>query len=285
MNEKVITEDIKTSREITSKTLRLFFAITFGLCWGLGMLLVFFPQIERIFGPMSYTNPIFILMVWAPAIASMSLIARYYGIKALGSFFRRLFLWRMSVLWWLVLLVGIPAVFYLGATIKGEFPAQFPFAPWYAVIPALATALVIGPVEEFGWRGMALPLLQRKYTPFVASIMLGTVWAVWHLPSFFMSGTPQSSWSFGFFFLGVIAIALILTQMFNASKGSLFVAFLFHFMVNNPIWPDAQPWDSVFLMVVALVFVWVNRKTMFAREAGVTEVLMPGASVNGKRQI
>lgn len=250
-----------------------FFAITFGLAWGIGTLLVTVPQLEQVFGPMSYTNPLFILMVWAPAFAGFGLVLKHYGLKGLGSFVRRLTLRQMPATWWGLLLLGIPATFYIGATIKGTFPAPFPFSPWYSVFAALATALMIGPVEEFGWRGIALPLLQRRFTPFVASLVLGAVWAIWHLPAFFMSGTPQSSWSFGAFFVGVMAITLILTPMFNAGRGSLLVAFLFHFMMNNPVWPDAQPWDSVLFAVVAVIVVVANRKTMFSRDAAVTDVI------------
>ena len=60
-----------------------------------------------------------------------------------------------------------------------------------------AAALLIGPVEEIGWRGVALPLLQRRYAPLWASLILGAFWGFWHLPAFLLSGTEQSAWSFG----------------------------------------------------------------------------------------
>lgn len=270
------------TRGIPTKALIPFTAITFGVTWGLGMLLVTVPGLERIFGPMSYTNPIFILMVWAPAIAGIGIVLRYHGVRGLGSLLSRMTLWKMPTAWWAFLILGIPALFYAGAAIKGTFPAPFPFTPWYSVLPALGMALVIGPVEEIGRRGVALPLLQRVFSPFVSSLVLGTIWAVWHLPSFFMSGTPQSGWSFGAFFVGIIAITLILTPMFNAARGSLLVAVLYHFMMNNPVWPDAQPWDSVLFALVAVVVVFLNRKTMFTRGAGVTEVLATEASASAR---
>jgi hypothetical protein len=90
-----------------------------------------------------------------------------------------------------------------------------------------------------------------------------------------MSGTPQSAWSFGPFFLGLIAVAVIMTPLFNASRGSLAIAILYHLQVMNPIFPDAQPWDFNLFMAAAVVIVWLNRQTMFKRGSGVTEVLMP----------
>jgi len=268
--------------DMPTKALLPFVLLTFGITWGLGMLFVIVPQIQQIFGPMSYTNPLFILMVWAPAFAGIGLVLKHHGLAGLRSFMSRLTLWRMPASWWAFLIVGIPAIFYAGAAIKGTFPASFPFAPWYSVFPALGTALLIGPMEEFGRRGLALPLLQRRLSPFTASLVLGTIWAVWHLPSFLMSGTPQSGWSFGAFFVGIMALTLILTPMFNSARGSLLVSVVFHFMINNPIWPDAQPWDSVLFALVAIVVVFLNRRTMFTRGAGVTEVLAPAAGISAR---
>jgi hypothetical protein len=82
--------------------------------------LILFPnQIEAIFGEMGYTNPAFILAVYSPGIVGVFMVWRHYGVKGLGSFFGRLTLWRMPFAWWLVLLIGMPAVFYVGAAIKG----------------------------------------------------------------------------------------------------------------------------------------------------------------------
>ena len=155
------------------------------------------------------------------------LVWRHYGTKGLGSFFRRFTLWRMPVAWWLFLILGIPAGKYLGAALNGTI-TDFPFDPWYGVLPMFAAALLIGPVEEIGWRGVALPLLQRRYSPLWASLILGAFWGFWHLPAFLLSGTEQSAWSFGPFVLGVLALSVLVTPMFNAARGSLLIAALFH---------------------------------------------------------
>lgn len=254
-----------------------FFAIAFGLSWTIIAILILFPdQTEAVFGPMGYTNPLFVLAVYSPAFAGIFLVWRHCGTKGLGSYFRRLTLWRMPLVWWAFLVVGIPVTFYLAAAIKGNITDPFPFSPWYKVLPALATGLIIGPVEEFGWRGVALPLLQRRYAPLWSSLILGLIWGLWHLPAFFLSGSPQSAWSFGPFFIGALAITVILTALFNAARGSLLIAALFHFQINGPAWPDAQPWDTLVFGVVAILVVLLNRKAMLIREGAVTEVIMPG---------
>jgi membrane protease YdiL (CAAX protease family) len=192
------------------------------------------------------------------------MVWRHYGRHGLGAFFRRLVLWRMSAGWWLVLLLGMPAVFYAGAAVNGNI-GDFPIDPWYAVLPALVPALLIGPIEELGWRGVALPLLQRRYTPLASALVVGVVAATWHTPAFLLSGTKQAAWAFWPFFFGVVAISVILTPMFNAAGGSLLIAALFHAQMNGPAWPDAQPWDMLGFVLVSLVVVWVNRRAMLDR--------------------
>ncbi len=264
---------------ISTKTLAAFLAITFGLTWGIVALVILFnEQMTALFGEMSMTNPLFILAVYAPGLAGIFLVWWHYRLEGLGSFLRRLTLWRAPLGWWLFLIVGIPAVVYTGAALKGTLGDPFPYAPWFQVFPALALALFLGPIEEFGWRGLALPLLQRRFAPIWAGLILGIVWATWHIPSFLMSGTPQSAWSFWPFFLGIVAISVILTPFFNASRGSLLIAVLYHFQMMNPIWPDAQPYDNLIYVAIAVLVVWLNRRTMFQRGSGVTEVLMPQGS-------
>lgn len=264
-----------TRSPITFKVLLPFLALTFSLTWGISALIILFTdQIVAIFGEISMSNPLFILAVYSPGITGVLLVWRHYGWKGLGSFFRRLILWRASTMWWLFLVLGIPAIVYTGAALKGTISDPFPFSPWYQVLPALALALVLGPIEEFGWRGLALPLLQRKFAPAWAGLILGVIWAAWHIPAFLMSGTPQSAWSFAPYFGGVVAISVILTPFFNRAQGSLLISVLYHFQMMNPIWPDAQPWDNILFIAVAILVVILNRRTMFQTGSGVTEILM-----------
>jgi membrane protease YdiL (CAAX protease family) len=264
----------KPKPALETKSLVPFLALTFGLTWGLAALLfLFYDQVVAIFGEVTMSNPLTILAVYSPGIAGVLLVWRQAGLKGLGDLLRRLALWRMPLSWWLFLLVVMPAVVFSGAFIKGTLDTAFPFSPWVLALPALAHALVLGPIEELGWRGLALPVLQRKYAPFWAGLVLGIIWALWHVPSFFISGMPQTAWAVGPYFLGIIAMSVILTPIFNASRGSLLVSVLFHFQMMNPLWPDAQPWDNLLFVAVALIVVWHHRRSMFRRGEGVTEIV------------
>lgn len=251
-----------------------FLLITFSVAWGILGLFIFLPeQMASIFGELTGQHPLFFLCVYSPAIAAFAIVGYFSGYRGLKGFLSRFLLWRSSAGWYVFLIIGIPLIFYVGALIKGSlFSEPFPFASFSSLVTALVFAIIKGPVEEFGWRGLALPLLQRKLAPLWAGLILGVIWGFWHLPAFFLSGTQQSQWSFWAFFLGCIAISVIATRLFNASKGSILLSALFHFMLMNPIFPDAQPYDTYLLIIVAIVIVWIKRDEMFSKDGVVTKV-------------
>jgi uncharacterized protein len=269
-------------RQIGVSSLTPFLLITFGLAWGILALYIFLPaQMTRMFGDMTGQHPLFFLAVWAPGIAAFVVVVYRAGFSGLKRYLSRLLLWRTSLPWYAFLIFGIPFLFFCGSALKGNlFADPFPFTSTSALLAALAFTAIIGPVEEFGWRGLALPLLQDRFSPFWAGLILGVIWGVWHVPAFLLSGTPQSAWSFTPFFAGSIAISVIMTALFNASRGSILLPAIFHFQVNNPIWPDAQPYDTLFFVTAAVLVVWFNRKAMFSRQGSVTEVI-PKSLVNG----
>ena len=162
LDEQMSQEPAPTQRPMTRRTLVAFFALAFGLGWGVGALMVVFnTEIESVFGEIGYTNPVFILVVYSPAIAGVCLVWRHYGIKGLGSFFRRFTLWRMPAAWWLFLVLGIPAGTYWAPLSTAPSPISRSI-PGTGCCRYLRRRCSSGRVEEIGWRGVALPLLQRR---------------------------------------------------------------------------------------------------------------------------
>ena len=260
-----------------------FLLISFGLAWGIISLYILFPdRMGTLVGPLTGNHPLFFLAVYAPAIASLILVVRIGGFAGLRRFLGRALLWRCSVAWYAFLIIGIPLIFIGGSALRGNlFTEGFPYESIQALFLALILAAIKGPVEEFGWRGLALPLLQRKFAPIWAGLILGAVWGLWHFPAFLLSGTQQSEWSFLAFFTGCLAISVIVTALFNKSRGSILLPAFFHFSLMNPIFPDAQPYDTYLLIIAASLIIWCNHKSMFTKAGSVTEVIPHGKAMDG----
>jgi len=261
--------------DLSMVSLAWFLLITFLIAWGILASYIFLPdQMAGVFGQLTGQHPLFFLAVWAPAIAAFIVVLYRTGASGLGRFLSRSLRWRCSPPWYAFLIVGIPVVFIAGAAMRGTLLTDgFPFAATSSALIALGLAAIKGPMEEFGWRGLALPLLQRKLAPLWAGLVLGVIWGLWHLPAFMLSGTQQSQWAVAPFFVGCIALSVIVTPLFNNSRGSILLTAFFHFTVMNPLLPDAEPYDTYILVVVAAVIVRLNRKTMFTRERAVREVV------------
>lgn len=115
--------------------------------------------------------------MYAPAIAAFTVIIYHSGVRGLRRYLTRLLLWRCSPIWYAFLLIGIPLLFFGGAALKGNlFAEPFPFTSLQSLILALSVTMAIGLIEEFGWRGLALPLLQRRFAPLWAGLILGVIW-------------------------------------------------------------------------------------------------------------
>jgi len=264
-----------TDKSISFSTIIPYLLITFGVTWGIIALYIFLPdQTVSLFGEITGNHPLFFLATYAPAIAALGIILMKVHWSGTKRFLGRMLLWRAPAPWYLFILLGVPAMFYLGAMYKGlSLSELFPASSLGVYLVSLLLFAIKGPVEEIGWRGFALPMLQRKMSPFFAAIIIGIVWGFWHLPAFFLSGVPQSAWSFMPFFVGTIALSIFATGLFNASRGSILLPALLHLQLINPLWPDAQPYDTVIVVIAASIILWLNRNTMFKKGNGVTIII------------
>jgi membrane protease YdiL (CAAX protease family) len=126
---------------------------------------------------------------------------------------------------------------------------------------AIGSTLVGGQVgEELGWRGYALPGLARRLGLPRASLLLGVVWATWHLPLFFILGGDTVGQSFPFYLLQVTAISVAIAWLFMKTRGSLLLTMLLHAAVNNTkdIVPSAVPGASNPWLLHATTVGWLT---------------------------
>ncbi len=221
------------------RQLTIYLCAVFAWTWGIAALLVAFPdRIEAIFGEMHAAHPLFVAAVYAPSLLSLVLTAVFEGREGLGRLLRRLDPRRASPWWFLAVPVGMVLIAFasggVGAALgRGSAPA---FAGWSAVFSALTVMFLLepGPIgEELGWRGFVLPRMLERWSPRAAGLILGVIWAVWHLPAFFIGGTPQTRLSLPIFLLGAVALSVLFTALFVRTAGSVLLAILLHRMANS----------------------------------------------------
>jgi len=181
---------------------------------------------------------------FGPSLAAVVVVFHTEGRAGLRLWLIRCLRWRIG--WrWILLAFTFPAVCMglaaaahvaLGGTLP---PSSAAGHVGLAALNVLLIFLVGGPLSgEFGWRGYALPALpalpalQARWGWRVASLVLGVVWAAWHLPLFYSTGNLQSDWPFGWFALSVIASSVLFAWLFYRSQGSLLPVLVLHTAVN-----------------------------------------------------
>lgn len=173
---------------------------------------------------------------FGPLVASIAVI-RVMG-DSPRTWLRRLLRWRLPYRWYGIAL-GLPLLIVLGSTVVYALaglrldPATLVRrAPMYPI--GLLLVLVIGGgQEEFGWRGFALPRLQTDHSALTASVVIGIVWAVWHLPLYLYGAARSTSGSIPLYVVLAIAVSIVLTWVFNSTAGSIIPAMLVHAGINS----------------------------------------------------
>ncbi len=163
------------------------------------------------------------------------------------------------VVWYAVVLL-LPLVLQLVAigvpTLLGLATIAFVF-PVLAVFGSFFTA---GLGEELGWRGFALPRLQARQSAFAASLLLGVLWGLWHLPLRIAMGQPLTLLGLVSFIYSVVSltgISVLFTWVYNNTRGSLFLMVLFHGvfdLVSYTILASSNTW---IVPVLFLILLWV----------------------------
>lgn len=217
------------------------------------------------------------LGLFGPAFAEIILIYLSNDEQQWRDYWQRVFdVKRISIRWHLVIWLTFPvlnAFSILISVLKGSSIPSFKVAnelatqPW-RIIPFVIFMLLYGPLpEELGWRGYALDGLQVRYSAFIASIILGFVWSLWHIPLFFMKGTFQhdqlkfGTEDFWVYILGPIIVSILFTWVYNNTHRSTLSAICLHFMINFtseiiPLTHQARFYNLILVTVVAIVIIF-----------------------------
>ena len=203
--------------------LALFFVLAFVLSW--------------LAWPAVLSNPDSSPLVpFGPALAAVTVTALAGGAKHVLYLLRQLGRWRVHPGWYAIA-VGVPFALtglavILGVVAGAPAPDMETYEGWYQ-LPAslLITLLIVGCFEELGWRGFAQPRLQRSRTALTSALLIGVLWAIWHLPELVSDPTDQRPPLP--FFVWVIALSVILAWLYNSTGGSVLIVALSHSAANT----------------------------------------------------
>lgn len=248
-----------------------FLALTFVATWALWMLAIR----ENALG-----GPVFLLGVFAPGLVAIGLTAWDEGRVAVGALLGRIVRWRVDWRFYAFALLLMPAIKLAGAVLyrlmRGAWPAFGETRPGLLLAATILSTLVQAG-EEVGWRGYLLPRVTERAGLVVASLVVGLVWAAWHLPLFFAPGADTYHQSFPLFALQVVAYSIVLAWLYWRTGGSLLLTMLMHSAFNNmnDIVPSlGPPGDSGFTLQSTLVqrlsvlVVWVVGVVLLVRMRG-----------------
>lgn len=237
-----------------SRRVGTFFLLAFAASWVLWLPLVWWT-------PSAVTKQALLVAgTFGPSMAAAVLILGRNGRAGLRFELAKQWKWRLSFPVW-VLILFAPAVIVLAAIVIAQGLGA-PAGEWndpgqlYLVVPVFLYVVILGgPLgEEFGWRGFALPHLERRIHPTAAVVLLGLIWGLWHLPLFWIEGTVQQLTPLAAILSQTTATSVIYGWLWNTTR-SLPAVIALHAATNTtvgllPVLPDAA--DSLIPLWTAI---------------------------------
>jgi hypothetical protein len=209
-------------------------------------------------GAAAIGGPLYLLGVWAPAFVALALTAYADGRAGVSALLGRMLMGSVQARWYLFA-VGYFTAIKLGVALMqrvvvGEWPAFNP-EPWFIMVAAVPLSTPMQAGEEVGWRGYLLPKLSARVGLPVASLVVGVIWASWHLPFFFVAGADKSGQPFLPYLLSGTALSVAMAWLYWRTQGSLLLAMLMHAAVNNlnPVVTPVSASTSVFAIRASFV--------------------------------
>jgi uncharacterized protein len=250
----------------------VFLIIAFGIPWGTWITL----RVRHA----SFTQGTPLAFMIGAAFCSVAgVIATYIeaGLSGIRDLARRCVLYRVSIAWWfyalfLALGVQVVATVIYGA-VHGQVGPLRPmelFHQWW-LLYGFAFGMFQGPsAEELGWRGFLLPRLLSHYSPFLGSVILGVVWAAWHINMF---SSPLSS--LAWFTASAVALSILMTVLCLHTRGSVLLAIVMHgsgmpgkdiARISFPAAPEPPDWyRAVVVITAAVIAVGITGKRLTLR--------------------
>ena len=216
-----------------------FFAIAYGFSW-----LFWLPGVLATRGLFELPFPSTLLVILGahgPLVAALSLTYQETGKTGTKELLKQGFNFRLAPGWILVIL-GLPVILagfaWAMSVASGGPRTELPLlAQPLLILPTFLVLFFVGGSvqEEFGWRGYALPCLLLMWSALTASIVLGVLWGLWHLPLFYTASVNQAYMPLWAFLVLAIAFSILFTWFYLATNNNLLTALLFHTAINTSL--------------------------------------------------
>jgi uncharacterized protein len=245
--------------------LGVFLVLTFAVSWTI------FGTVD----PRGGLDPLFLVGVFAPGIVAVTVTAVAEGRHGVRQLLGRIARVDVGMAWYAFAVLYMAAI-KLGAAaaVRLSTGAWPEFGQNIALIPfAIIVSTPVQAGEEIGWRGYALPRLGQLIGMRAAAVLLGLVWAFWHLPLFYASNTGTTGQSFPVYLAQVTALSVAMAWLYGHARGSLLLVMLMHsainqvtFLVPAAVEASSHPWTLnvsamswftlALLWVTAAYFLW-----------------------------
>jgi membrane protease YdiL (CAAX protease family) len=186
---------------------------------------------------------------FGPSIAALWLTARQEGRAGVVRLLKRGWSLDFDRRWLVPTILLMPATSLVTVALMAALGIEIEWqygVPWQAVVPVFFSVLLLNALaEEYGWRGYALGRMLGRGSALLASLVLGAIWGLWHLPLHLLEGTVQSNLPVYEFVLQQMVLAVYYTWLYNHTRGAVSVAILFHAIGNTvaaaiPTWTTPQ---------------------------------------------
>jgi membrane protease YdiL (CAAX protease family) len=270
----VTTKETKVKSAKTVKEAYVFLVLTLALSWFVfwGPLALFkIPTISFVSddkGPW-WAIALYIVGGFVPSLLGIFLTLKKEGVSGLRKLGQHIiqfrFSWRWYMFTFLIVIAGTAGQLTINRILGNTFNGTLFLTQLGSFLPLL----ILGPLsEEIGWRGYALPRLQTRWNALTSSLIVGLVWALWHLPLFMMVGTSQHELGDPFisFLIKITASSILYTWLYNNTKHSLWSAILLHWLytyaslvvssgiTRSPLynWFECLPYVIIAIVVVLI---------------------------------
>ena len=232
------------NRLLARHPLVFYFVFAFGFSW-----LMFLPGLLMYYGVLSLSaqavRSFAIAGLLGPVLSGFIMTSVIEGWPGISRLVRRIVRWRVGLRWYLFALIGLPAIMALATVIRPGALESLDVSAQPITLAYLKAfvcmAIMGGPLfEEPGWTGFAQPRLQQMYGPLLGGLLLGGLWALWHLPGFLIPSEdirdipPRGTvLDFAVFALALVGLRLIIIWVVNNTRDSVLMAILVHASWNT----------------------------------------------------